>query len=116
MMKKYLILNLVLFGFLMSFPVSSGIANEDDQSVGTMAGETARDLTDQTRKAASAVSTETQQATKQFAQIADETFQKLSAQFQEAMKGLQQSGQELMKWFHQEQEKFKQAYNKPVNR
>jgi len=87
---------------------------EEDKSVGTVAGQTARDITDQTQKTVATASAQTEQATKQFAQIADETFQKLNIQFQEAMKNLQQSSQELVKRLSEEGEKFKQAYNKPA--
>lgn len=112
-MKKYLILALAAFGFFMSFAGIQGGA-EEDQSIGTTAGQTARDITDQTQKTVATASVQTEQATKQFAQVADETFQKLSIQFQEAMKNLQQSSQELMKRFNEEEEKFKQAYDKPA--
>ena len=112
-MKKYFILGLMFFGLFMNFSgVQAGA--EEDQSIGTTAGQTARDITDQTQKTVATASAQTEQAAKQFTQIAGETLQQLSAQFQEAMKNLQQNGQELMKRLNEEGEKFKQAYQKPV--
>lgn len=112
-MKRRFVVSLMIFGFFMYFSVANG-GVEEDQSIGTAAGQTVRDMTDQTQKTAVAASAQTEQAAKQFTQIAGETLQQWSAQLQEGVKNLQESGQELMKRLNEEGEKFKQAYSKPA--
>ena len=113
-MIRPLILSFLIFTYSVSLPHFVYAADEKDQSVGTVAGTTARHLTDQTQETVKVASAETEKASKQVTQVADDAFKKLSAQAQTAMKSIQESSQELLKRLQVEWEKFQQAYNKPA--
>lgn len=113
-MSRRLILGSVL---LVCFVICSGFAyaaEANDKSVGTTAGEAARNLKQQSDETLKVASAETEKASKQLAQLADEVLQKLNVQFQAASKSFQESSQELSKKLQEEIEKFKQSYNKPT--
>ena len=113
-MRRRVIGGLTALLFSISISNFGFAAEEKDKSVGTVAGQTARDLQDKAAETAKTASVETEKASKQIVQVADDTFQKLNVQFQAAMKNFQDSSQQLLKQLQEELEKFKQAYNKPA--
>lgn len=113
-MRRSLILVVAVSVFVTNFSGSAFAVDEKGKSVGTVAGETTRDLQVKAAEAAKTASIETEKASKQIAQVADDTFRKLNVQLQAAMKNAQESSQQLLKQFQEEWEKFQQAYHKPA--
>lgn len=113
-MRRHLLLVLITSFLVVSFSGFTFASDDKNKSVGTRAGETAHDLQARAQETAKTAALETEKASKQLEQVANDTFQKLSVQFQESMKSVQGSSQELMKRLQEEFEKFKQAYNKPA--
>ena len=111
-MKNYPILYFALLVFALDFSGACYAADKDEKSIGTVAGETARDLTAKTEETIKVASVETQKASKQVEQAANEAFQKLSVQTQDAFKDFQVTAHELSKQLQKEWEKFLQAYQK----
>src|SRR3989338_11619212 len=89
MSKRFMLLGLMLLILSLSCSYFAYAAENDEKSIGTTAGSAARNLQDKTAENAKVVAAETEKASKQFAQIADETFRNLNIQAQEALKSFQ---------------------------
>jgi hypothetical protein len=104
----------ILAGFLMALP--AGWAAVAEKSIGTQAGETARDMRANAEENYAKAIGNAGTATQEFQSVAQVHLKNFEVQLQESWKNFQNSALPMLQNFEEEWRKFLEALNQPASK